>query len=245
MRMLIQTQLSNYNKKGEFILEADSGWQMVMGRVREMLKRVPNLKIDVMTPKYEQLVTTPENVNQDLWAQYGGERLSFISHWITPNALATRYEFIMDEEVQALGIDRLSHKEKYDWVYMNDPMLLRHFRAMFFLYGKYMPKFAVHSHFIDNPSCPKFPTEASLWWGQMEAAAKADINFWQCQSALDIFEQEARWTLHDDVVNTIMAKSSPWDDGFSIDETSRTWNACAIRPFNAGLRLMVWNSPVA
>jgi hypothetical protein len=42
-RLLIQTQLSNYDTNGFFILACDSGWQMMLGRVREILKLVPDI----------------------------------------------------------------------------------------------------------------------------------------------------------------------------------------------------------
>ncbi len=102
-RLLIQTQLSNYDSRGKWILECDSEWQMVMGRVREMLKLNRDLHIDVMCPDREQLITQPEDVNRDLWDLYGSDsslgrgkgvkRLQFVHHHIIPNALVTRYDF--------------------------------------------------------------------------------------------------------------------------------------------------------
>jgi hypothetical protein len=218
-KLLIQTQLSNYDTRGRFILECDSGWQMVMGRVREMLKQNPDLVIHVMGPLLSEgsVVTTPYQVNPDIpW----GSRVHYVEHDIFPNALATRYNFDVSSLSRRLGLSR--HKTevtvRYDAVYLNDPMHLRNFKAMFLLEGGYQPKFYVHSHFVDVPSCPKFPIDASLWLGQCEAALKADWNFWQCGSALSEFEAEARKLFRDGVVDAVMAKSSPWDDGYSIEE---------------------------
>jgi hypothetical protein len=246
-RMLIQTQLSNYDTKGKFILECDSGWQMVVGRAREMLKLVPDLEIDVMGPiavkdfVQSQLVTLPSYVNPDMnWNYLYGYydpsverrgRLNYIQHEVMPNALATRYDFDMKMLPKIIGLTE--HKRypqyKYDYVYINDPLHLRNFKAMFHLYAGYTPKFVVHSHFIDDPSSPKFPTEASLWLGQVEAAIKADHNFWQCQSALDIFARNADSLLRWDVVNRILDKSTPWDDGYSATEINIPPNVDAIR----------------
>ena len=216
-RLLIQTQLSNYDTKGKFILECDSGWQMVMGRVREMLKLAPDLFIDVMGPMPEQCMTHPVNINPDLWEDPSvANRLRYIPHRIYPNALLTRYDF--DWESIASSLD-LAHNA-YDAVLLNDPMHLRAFKAMFFIETKSQPKFFVHSHFVDDPSCPKFPVEASLWLGQCEAAIKADFNFWQCESTLDIVEKEMDKIFDHNVVSRVIAKSQPWDDGYSVSEMS-------------------------
>lgn len=231
MRMLIQTQLSNYDTEGNFILECDSGWQMMMGRIRVMLEMVPHLKIDIMCPRPEQLVTPASEVPKDLWDKYGDSRLNLIPHFIIPNALATRYDFAFKHLAALLGLpdQRVGNVEKYDVVYVNDPMLLRNFRAMFFLMGGYMPKFVVHSHFIDDPECPKFPTEASLWMGQCEAARTADVNFWQCESALEIFLAQLAKEYSPDIVAEVREKSWPWDDGYSSEEITVAPNFDNIR----------------
>jgi hypothetical protein len=221
-RLLIQTQLSNYDTKGKFILECDSGWQMVMGRVREMLARNPDLKIDVMGPYWDldgqnQLITSPWELNEDL---FNTGRLRYVEHWVQPNALETRYDFDFEGIAHALNLE--DHKKhvglRYDAIYINDPMHLRNFKALFMLKGGYRPRYYVHSHFVDVPECPKFPTEASLWLGQCEAALKADYNFWQCESAmLQFFDSMGKWFTQD-VVDDVRAKSMPWDDGYSAAE---------------------------
>ena len=228
-RLLIQAQLSNYDTKGKFILECDSGWQMVMGRVRQMLKLNPDLDVTVMGPEMDedngrvQCITHPHDVNPDLWDHYGdaGEnRLHYFGHNIIPNALVTRYDF--DWTGLAIGLDlgmqKIGRASKFDAVYINDPMHLRNFKAMFHVVGGYQPKYFVHSHFVDVPECPKFPAEASLWLGQCEAAIKADYNFWQCESAMnEFFTSMGKWFTKD-VVEHVRSKSLPWDDGYSQEE---------------------------
>jgi len=213
-RLLIQTQLSNYDTSGRFILEADSGWQMTMGRVRQMLKLVPDLSIDVMGPTESQLITVPQKLNADLFQQYEG-RLRYVPHHILPNALATRFDFDFNGVGRALD---LNVNNKYDCVYVNDPMQLRNLKVLFHLKGGYQPKFFVHSHFIDNPECPKFPTDTSLWLGQCEAAMRADYNFWQCESSMNVFFDSFARVFNNDSLAMVKAKSSPWDDGYSLDE---------------------------
>ena len=222
MNLLVQTQLSNYDTSGKFILEADSGWQMVMGRVRTLLELNPEIQVSIMCPERDQLATQPEGVNPDI---INDSRVKCLHHRIIPNALATRYDF----DFAGIGNMLAGSAEQYTHVYINDPMHLRNFRALFYLRLKYMPKFFVHSHFIDNPECPKFPTEASLWYGQLEAAIKADYNFWQCESAMNVFLDSARSYLSDDIVDDIRNKSAPWDDGYSSNEILKAVDESNIR----------------
>jgi hypothetical protein len=234
-RMLIQTQLSNYDSNGKFILECDSGWQMVMGRVRQMLKLVPDLEVDVMgpvtawmEPEDSCVVTDPLVLNKDL---FDTGRVHYKQHWIRPNALETRYAFDSDGIASALDLSK--HKGdislRYDVVYINDPMHLRNFKALFHIYAGYQPKFVVHSHFIDNPSCPKFPKEASLWLGQCEAAIRADVNFWQCESSMQTFFKEMSDFFKHDVVEYTRNKSDPWDDGYSQEEIQSPVDRSKVR----------------
>ncbi len=243
-RLLIQTQLSNYDTRGKFILECDSGWNMVMGRVREMLKLNPDLQVDVIGPRLfpdSQVITMPRQVNPDLDWHYlyayvdaGKEdrgRLNYIQHEIIPNALATRYDFDFEMLAKIIGLQ--NHKEhpelKYDAVYVNDPMHLRNLRALFLLKAGYKPKFYTHAHFLDNPSCPKFPKEASLWLGQCEAAIRSDYNFWQCESAMNVFFDEMKDFFASTVVDYVRQKSMPWDDGYSAEEITSPINERNIR----------------
>lgn len=197
-----------------------------------MLKLMPDLHIDITGPWRDfdcmdsdgQLITDPSLVNADLWRTYGesGEkRLRYVPIWTVPNALATRYEFDSGEYVARLDLKKQKDDAslRYDAVYVNDPMLLRNFKALFFLNAGYNPRFVVHSHFIDDPSCPKFPKEASLWLGQCEAAIRADYNFWQCESSMNVFFKEFAEFFNQDVVSYVKQKSMPWDDGFSLEET--------------------------
>ena len=228
-RLLCQLQLSNYNTEGKFLLECDSGFQMCMGRVREMLKLDPDLRIDILGPQRTQLFTQPEEIYPELFVS---GQANYVSIYIPANALQTRYEFRMDEVAESLGLH--NHKSdkslRYDVVYVNDPMWLTKLKAMFLLRGGYQPFFAVHSHFVDSAASPKFPIEASLWLGQVEAALKADWNFWQCESALQEFYVEVSKTLKPELVDQIMAKSISWDDGYSHSEiTSRIVDPQALR----------------
>lgn len=227
-KLLITTQLSNYDTKGKFLIDCDSGWQMSINRTREFLKLDPNLIIDILGPNLDQLRDSPRVVNPDIFAT---GRVNYIQTKILPNAPATRYDFDFDGVSDALVL--AAHKQnpeiRYDAVYVNDPMLLRHFRAAFFLKGGYLPKFFVHSHFIDNPECPKFPKEISLWLGQCEAAIKADFNFWQCESAMNVFFNSMAHWFHEDLVEMVQRKSLPWDDGYSIEEITQKPNMENVR----------------
>lgn len=203
---------------------------MTLGRARVMLKLNPELEIDIMCPGAGQVVTAPEDLNRDLLMMYRG-RLNFKHHKIIPNAPATRYDFDMDGVGRALDIawHKNDLSKRYTHVYINDPMLLRHFRAMFYLNGGYLPKFVVHSHFIDNPEDPKFPTEISLWMGQVEAAVKADYNFWQCESSMNVFFDSMSKEYKENICTSVYKKSMPWDDGYSRDEITSPVSDAALR----------------
>lgn len=231
-RLLVQTQLSNINyRHNRFDLACDSGWQMVMGRVREMLKLNPELHVTVMCPLMEdegdhrkrQVVEHPVDVCRELYERYGHEgegRLRFFGHNVLPNALVTRFDFDWSELAVGLdlGMQKIGAAPRFDAVYINDPMHLRAYKAMFHVVGGYQPKFYVHSHFVDVPEVPKFPQECSLWLGQCEAALRADYSFWQCESAmLQFFDSMGKWFTQD-VVDDVRAKSMPWDDGYSAGE---------------------------
>lgn len=227
MRMLIQLQLSNYTPQGQFDLACDSGWQMCVGRAREMLKLDKNLFIDLLGPERFQLITEPESINSDVFET---GRLNYIEQYVMPNAPATRYDFNFEHVVLRLNLKehRKNLALKYDVILINDPCLLVHFRAAFHLYAGYLPKMICHSHFVDVPSNPKFPTEISLWMGQMEAALKADYNFWQCESALQEFLVEMKKWMPKHV-KVVKAKSSAWDDGYSIEEMNLPINMVNVR----------------
>jgi len=234
-RLLVQTQLSNYDKNGKFILECDSGWQMVMGRVREMLALNPQLHVDVMCPllhygrnDVSQVVTSPLDLNADLFAT---KRVSFVQQWVEPNALQTRYDFSVENMGSALRLrgHRENRESRYDAVYVNDPMHLRNFKALFHLQAGYQPRFYVHSHFVDLPSRPKFPAEASLWWGQCEAALRSDFNFWQCTSTMHEFIREMRCYYNPKLVDEVEAGSAPWDDGYSRAEINSRVDMSKVR----------------
>ena len=223
-KMLVQLQLSNYDKDGTFILEADSGFQMMFGRIREMMKLNSSLKFDILIPCRDQLRTQPEDIVPDL---FKFDRINLIEIHILPNALATRYDFDFFQIEKSLDLKNSSH-QKYDIVYINDPMLFRNYKALFYMNG-YLPKFIVHSHFIDNPSCPKFPKEASLWLGQCEAALGADYNFWQCESAMKVFLEEFANLHRGEATDFVESKSSPWDDGYSREEITSDYNLDNVR----------------
>jgi hypothetical protein len=224
-KLLIVTQLSNYNLQGKFILECDSGWNMMMGRIREILKHFPNTDIYITGPLLHQCKTSPKNINPDLFLD---DRIKYVPIKLIPNALATRYDFNFDEYSSNLDLINQNHK-KFTHVYINDPMQLRNLKALFYLKTDYLPKFIVHSHFIDNPEQPKFPVESSLWLGQIEAAYKADWNFWQCESSMNIFFNSCRKWIVEDMAEKIEEKSCPWDDGYSSTEMNQPINYKNIR----------------
>lgn len=180
----------------------------------------PDMSFDILGPARSALRSQPELISPDVFTS---ERVRWIELPIVPNALVTRYDFNFSAISAAL---RGTH---YDIAYINDPLLLRAYMAVFHVIGGRRPRFVVHSHFIDNPEQPKFPISASLWMGQLEAACRADYNFWQCESALNTFLQSAQRWLSREQLCSIRAKSRPWDDGYSRAEIRMTPDLSNVR----------------
>jgi hypothetical protein len=225
-QLLIQVQLSNYDTNGKFILECDSNWQIWAWRSREMLKLNPELEITLLIPAREQLMTQPEDFAPEA---FESGRLFIIEKHTIPNAPATRYDFDMQAYKEIL-IDE--NQERYDAVFINDPALLPNFKALFYLYGKYVPKFFVQIHFVDHPiwsGRAKFPAEVSLWDRQVEAMRKADINFWMCQPTADVVTEDMMKEYSGNVVHDMLAHSHIWDDGYSQYEASLPFDPKNLR----------------
>ena len=223
-RLLIQLQLSNYDSDNLFVLECDSGWQMMSGRILEMLKHNDSLLIDIICPLDAQVITRPEELIQHFDKSFI-ERIKFLKTSLISNALVTRYDFNFSEIKSLLQ----EHANEYTHVYMNDPMLVRHYKSLFYLAFKHQPKIITHSHFIDNPENPKVPTEVSYWHGQVEAALKSDYNFWQCESSMNVFFESMSKQYSKELVDAVKNKSEPWDDGYSTTEINSEINYNTLR----------------
>lgn len=225
-RLLIQVQLSNYDTNGKFILECDSNWQIWAWRSREMLKLNPELEIDLLLPMREQLLTQPEDFAPEA---FESGRL-FTKHIpVLPNAPATRYDFDMLGLAEVLNVKSM---KQYNAVFINDPALLPNFKALFYLYGKYVPKFFLQIHFVDHPiesGRAKFPAEVSLWDRQVEAMRKADINFWMCQPTADVVIDDMLRDYQRHITHDLLAHSHIWDDGYSQFEASRGYDEKKLR----------------
>lgn len=212
--LLIQTQLSNYNRDGVFILHADSSWNMTQNKLREMLRLDPTLTVDVLVPERDQTLVQPEELTKDIG---GIERVTFLRQRLANNALKTRFDFKYDE-VLAL----LQSRPQYTHVYLMDPMLVRNYKALFHISLKYRPVIICNSHFIDDPRNPVVPAEVQYWYGQVEGHIKADLNVWQCESARQTFCEAAKATgFDDDFIDELDEKSYAWDAGYSATEMSK------------------------
>jgi len=176
----------------------------------------------VVCPLDEQVKTKPETLLNHITSI---KRVNFLKTKIIPSAIKTRYDFNFLEIENLLS----QNARNYTHVYINDPMLLRHYKSLFYLSFKHKPKFITHSHFIDNPENPKVPEEVSYWQGQVEAALKSDYNFWQCESSMNVFFESMSKQYRDDVVEQVRSKSEPWDDGYSTTEINTTVNRSSLR----------------
>lgn len=210
--LLIAPQYSNYNREGIYMLHADSSANMTFNKLREMLRLDPKLTVDVLVPERDQTLVQPEELTKDI---KGIERVTFLRQRLANNALKTRFDFKYDEVLAML-----QSRPKYTHVYLMDPMLVRNFKAMFHISLKYRPFIICNSHFIDDPRNPVVPAEVQYWYGQVEGHIKADLNVWQCSSALETFCAAANEDFKTDLVQKIVDKSYSWDAGYSAKEMS-------------------------
>lgn len=220
-RILWQPQLSNYDTQGRFILTADSNWQIFALKAREMVKADPGIRIDVIVPLAENCL---EGVHGLLSEHDLLDHVALVRLPIVPSALVTRFDFPWERIKAELG----SRLTSYTHVYINDPMLLRHYKALFFL-NKAFPKFIVQTHFLDSPVARIAPDEVSYWHGTIEACVKADACLWHCESMEDVFFEALDRDYQPHIVNSIAAKSGVWKDGYSITEIRRPVNVANIR----------------
>jgi hypothetical protein len=219
-KVLFQLQLSTYTSNGQFILTADSNWQMFVTKMINMIKIDPNIVVDVLIPKCDS-IEDPEQIIDDLKLQ---ENVNLIRIPIAPNALQTRFDFPFDIISKAIDIKN----SVYTHVYINDPMLLRHYKALFYL-AKKQPKFILQTHFLDSPIARIVDDEVSYWLGTVEAVSKADIALWHCNSMYDVFENALHTTFKKAQCDKLMKKCDVWKDGYSIDEIRKPIDYSNIR----------------
>lgn len=218
VHILWQLQLSVANLDKKFILTADSNWQIFVTKAINMVKVNPDIEITALVPYSKQCVERP----WDLLVEHGLTKNVHIAEIpINVNPLATRYDFPWDVINAALGLgatrDCSHHLSRFTHVYINDPMLLRHYKALFYV-EKQKPKFIVQTHFLDSPSGRIADDDISYWNGTFEAVEKADVALWHCDSMNEVFSNDACADFsRERALNAIM-KCEVWKDGYSIDE---------------------------
>lgn len=212
-RVLMQLQLSSYDSAGVYILETDSNFQCNVGRVREWLRIDPGLRVDILVPEDDQTLTAPESLTKGIPGF--DDRVTFIRQRLTDHAIKTRYDFTYNH----LKARIRRYGKEYTHVYINDPMMFRHYKALFFMEFKTTPKFIVQNHFIDEPKCRKFPSEVSMWHGQVEAALRADVNvFFGEQLKQDLLGSMYDSYYNDEAINVVSKKTLIWKGCYSSAE---------------------------
>lgn len=222
-RVLMQLQLSNYDAKGTYILECDSNFQLTVGRAREWLRIDPDLHIDILVPNGSQTHTAPQKLTKGIPGF--GERVTFIRQKLTNNAIKTRYDFDFDHVASVLS--ETGHL--YTHVLINDPMLLRHFKALFFTVFKTTPKFIVQNHFVDDLNTPKFPKEVSMWHGQIEAALNSDINVLFTEHLLNDITTSMKEHYNERAIEQVVNKTKIWKGCYSSTEINTPVNLNDLR----------------
>lgn len=211
-RVLVVPQLSNYDSQGRYILECDSNFQLNVGRTREWLKHDPNLCVDMVLPSKEQTLTKPRELTRDIPGF--SDRVRFLRQKLSDHAIKTRYDFDFNHVHSVVE----KHGEKYTHVIINDPMLLRHYQALFFMCFKTKPKFIVQNHFVDDLFTPKFPSEVSMWHGQVEAALRSDKNVFFTKHLLDDMTRSMRLHYNDSAIQKVVDNTIIWKGCYSSTE---------------------------
>lgn len=232
-KILWQLQLSCYDANGKFVLTADSNWQIFATNVSQIAKLDSTVMIDVILPDVDQCLEDPRMLLNDLGV---GEQVSFIRIPIIPNAPATRFDF-----PYSLLLKLLSPLSSYTHVYINDPLLLPHYKALFHL-NKGKPKFILQTHFLDSPMARVVDPELSYWYGTVEACDKSDLFFWHCNSMQNVFKQALQMEFLPAVVDRLMKKSDVWKAGYSIDEIRKPIRPTKLRfdPQELEGKTVVW-----
>lgn len=223
INILWQLQLSNYTADGQFIFSADSNWQLFTQKAVQIAKLSDDITIDVIVPnKINCQIEDPEVILKEL----GIDHVVNVIHLnISPNALVTRFDFDWNTIKTVLNDKRC---KKYTHVYINDPMLLRHYKALFYI-NKCNPKFILQTHFLDSPVARIVSDEISYWHGTVEACMKSDIHLWHCNSMLKVFEEALHYDYNDSFIEKIMSKSGVWKDGYSTEEIKKGYKKENLR----------------
>lgn len=234
MKILWQLQLSNYTPEGKFVLTADSNWQMFATKVAQVTQRNDDVYVDVVVPELKQCLEDPRELLVDLGVNM--ERVKFIHAPIIPNAPATRYDFSYK-----LMETCLTPITQYTHVYVNDPLMMPHYRALFHL-NKHRPQFILQTHFLDSPIARVVDAPLAYWYGTIDACDKADVFLWHCKSMQDVFEAALNVEFKRDVVDRLMGKSDVWKDGYSITEIRKPVNLENLRfdPTTLEGKTVVW-----
>lgn len=191
-----------------------------------MVKVNPDIMIDVLIPDIDQCTENPLALLAD--AGLKPENVWLLEIPINQNPLATRYDFPWDRIKKVLGWRTADNLGMYTHVYINDPMLLRHYKALFYV-EKQKPKFIVQTHFLDSPSGRIVDDDISYWNGTFEAVEKADISLWHCESMRRVFAQDARKDFSDTRATAAIKKCDVWKDGYSINEIRKPVNVANLR----------------
>lgn len=218
-RLLWQLQFSCYDTHGKFIFTGDSNWQVMVTKLLYMLRENSELTVVALVPEWRERGENPHILIKEVLGELV-DRVKLVCVPIYPNALRTRFDFPYTEYARA--IKREHDRGKFTHVYMNDPMLTRHFRALFLVEKLGSPTFITQTHFLDSPSSKIVPAECSYWHGTVEGNLKSDVCLWHCDSMQEFFLSELAIDYNDRIVKQIAKKSAVWKSGYSIDEINRS-----------------------
>ncbi len=231
--ILWQLQLSCYDAAGRFTLSADSNWQIFATKVAQIVKLRPDVMIHAIMPLESQCNESAEELLTKMGVDL--KNIRFLRIPILANAPATRFDFPYSLIKNSIAYESYTH------VYINDPLLLPHYKALFHL-NKAKPKFILQTHFLDSQMARVVDSELSYWYRTVEACDKSDIFLWHCKSMQDVFKQALEMEFQPAVVDRLMAKSDVWKDGYSIAEIRQPVDMTKLRfdPKELDGQIVVW-----
>lgn len=224
MNLFIWCQYSNYDRNGIFSLHNDSGWNMMSGRFRSFFNAIPNLKIYVNVPHVDQRKETDSELFKHVKNEFDNRRIIGMPYMSPNHAFKIRYHFDYNEWEDQFGLLNRLGDGLPDAIICNDPLMVKNFKTLFKVsFNKNVP-IVSYNHFIDNPSEPKVPKEVQYWYAQVAGALAADLNAFTCRSTFDAFYKDLPIDFTQKVFTELMAKSTVWDDGFSMGDVQDKWD---------------------
>jgi hypothetical protein len=146
-KLLIQSQFTNHTSIGKFDIENDVHFNKIINIIQTMLNLDEQLQIDIIVPLHMDCVKDIIEMFPELFptGEISHGRVRLKETTIIPNTTAAHYDFdftTMSRLLQ-LKLHKECSYERYTHAFIDDPILLNSYKAIFQINGDYQPKFFV------------------------------------------------------------------------------------------------------